>query len=134
MPHPADGVFDLQVDLGAIEGAAAFIDLVRPALAIEGFDQTLGGEVPYGVIADRFLRTGGEVDLVTAEIKGGEDPLGEIKDLQDFVADLLGQAEHVGIVLGEAPHAHQAVHHPGPLVAIHRSEFGPANRQLPVAA
>ena len=134
LPHPADGVFDLEVDFRSVEGTAAFIDFVGPTLALQGFNQSLGGQVPDGVIADGLLGAGGEVDLVIAEIEGGEDPFGEIEDLQDLVADLLRQAEHVGIVLGEAPHPHQTVHHAGPLVAIHRSKLRPADRQFPVAA
>ena len=40
----------------------------------------------------------------------------------------------MGIVLGEAPHPHQAVHHPGPFVAVDGAEFRPADWQFPVAA
>ena len=134
LPHPADGILDLEVDLGAVEGTAALIHLVGPPLAIEGFDQALGGELPHRVVADRFLGTRGEVDLVAAEIEGGEDLLGEIEDRQDFTCDLLRQAEHVGVVLGEAAHPHQPVHHAGPLVPIDGAQLGPADRQLPVAA
>ena len=83
LPHPSDRVFNLQVDLGSVEGAAALINLVGPALALQGFDQSFGGQIPDGVISDGFLRTGGEVDLVIAEVEGGEDPLGEIQDLQE---------------------------------------------------
>ncbi len=40
----------------------------------------------------------------------------------------------MGIVLGKAAHTHQAVHHARPLVAVHRAQLGPADRQFPVAA
>ncbi len=134
LPHPADGVFDLEIDLGAVESAAALVNLVSPALALQRFDQALGGQVPHGVIPDGFLRSGGEVDFVVVEIEGGEDALGEIKDAQDLITDLFRKTEHVGVVLGEAAHPHQAMHHAGALVAIHRSQLRPADRQLSIAA
>ena len=42
-------------------------------------------------------------------------------------------AEHVRVVLGEAAHAHQAVHGARRLVAMHHAEFGEPQRQVAVA-
>jgi hypothetical protein len=44
--------------------------------------------------------------------------------LQAFGRHLLVGAEDVGVVLGEAAHAHQAVQRAGGLVAVDIAEFG----------
>jgi hypothetical protein len=56
------------------------------------------------------------------------------RDLGDLVADLVGGAEDVRVVLGEAADAGQAVGHAGPLVAVQAAEVGEADRELAVAA
>ena len=49
-------------------------------------------------------------------------------------AQLLGRAEDVGVVLGDAPDPQQPVEHAGPLEAVHRPELEQPHRQLPVGA
>ena len=90
LPHPANGILNFEVNFGAVERAAALINFVAPTLAIEGINQPFGGQIPDGVIANRFLWAGGEVDFVGLEIKGAEDGFGEVQNPQDFVANLLG--------------------------------------------
>ena len=59
---------------------------------------------------------------------------GEVDAGYDLVFDLLRGAEDVGVVLGEAADAEQAVHGAGALVAIDVAEFGVALREVAVAA
>ena len=58
----------------------------------------------------------------------------EVEQAAHLVAHLLGRAEDVGVVLGEAPDAHEAVDDAGLLVAVHGAELEEPQRQLPVAA
>ena len=73
LPRAADGVLDLHVDLGTVEGPAALVHAVGPALAAERRSQRRLGLLPDLVRADRLGRPGGEVDLVVGEAEGGED-------------------------------------------------------------
>ena len=68
------------------------------------------------------------MDLVLTKIKGRKNAFGQVEHPQDLIADLLGQAKDVGVVLGESPYPHQAVHHPRPFIAIDGAQFGPADR------
>jgi hypothetical protein len=47
---------------------------------------------------------------------------------------LLGRAEVVGVILGEAPHPHQPVHHAAALVAVDGPLFSIAHGQISVRA
>ena len=71
---------------------------------------------------------GGELDFELLEAEGFEDGFGEVDAGDDFVFDLLGGAEDVGVVLGKAADAEQAVHGAGALVAVDVAEFGVALR------
>ena len=66
--------------------------------------------------------------------KVGQRVDGELQAVDDFVFDLLRRAEDVGVVLGEAAHADQAVQHAGALVAVDRAQLAQPHRQVAVAA
>ena len=68
-----------------------------------------------------------DFEFVEAEIfHHGES---EIDASFDFGFDLLRSAENVGVVLGEAADAQQAVEHAAALVAINGAEFRQAHRE-----
>jgi hypothetical protein len=50
----------------------------------------------------------------------------------DFIFQLRGQAEQVGVVLREAAHAEESVQSAGSLVAVYRAQLGPAQGQVAV--
>ncbi len=56
--------------------------------------------------------------LKSSEAEGVQDGLGELDAGDDLVFDLAGGAEDVGVVLGEAADAEQAVHGAGAFVAV----------------
>ena len=58
----------------------------------------------------------------------------EVEHAQDLVLELVGAAEDVRVVLGEAPHAHEAVQDARALEAVDRPQLRPAIRQVAVAA
>ena len=58
----------------------------------------------------------------------------EVEHAQDLVLELVGAAEDVRVVLGEAAHAHEAVQHARALEAVDGAELGVAEGQLAVAA
>ncbi len=75
---------------------------------------------------------GGKLDLVLVESVDAQHFEREVDAADDFVFDLLGRAEDVGVVLGEAAHAQQAVHDAGALVAIDGAELAVARGQIAV--
>ncbi len=59
LPFAAQGVLDLQVNLGAIESAAAFVDFAVNAFGADGFFQRHQSLSPHPVIANRLFWAGG---------------------------------------------------------------------------
>ena len=59
---------------------------------------------------------------------------GKAQDLKDFVFDLVRATKDVRVVLGKTAHAQQAVQDAGALVAVHGTQFSPAERQVAIAA
>ena len=70
----------------------------------------------------------------SVEAEGLQDRGHEVQHAQDLRVELVGPAEEVGVVLGEAAHAHQPVQHAGALEAVDGAELGEAEGQLAVAA
>jgi hypothetical protein len=75
---------------------------------------------------------GGKLDAVFGEAEGLQDGFGEVDAGVHLVFDLVGSAEDVGVVLGEAADAQQAVHGAGALVAVDVAELGVADGQVAV--
>ena len=132
LPAPLQGVLELDVDFGPVEGPFPGADVVGQPPGLERPDEGVGGQVPLRVGADGFLRPGGQLHFVV-EPENRHDLGHELQDPQDFAFHLLRHAQDMGIVLGELAHPGEAVQHPGTLVAQHRAQLEEAQRQLPVA-
>ena len=123
LPSPAQSVGDVDVNLGSVERAAAFVDAEGQPTLSQRPAQGSGRMLPHIVVSDGFLRTGGYHDGILGESEGLKKLEGQVQHAADLVLDLVRAAEYVGVVLGEAPDPHQAVEHAAPFVAVHRSEF-----------
>ncbi|MNS68507.1 hypothetical protein D3C72_1017910 [compost metagenome] len=131
-PFAADGVLDDEVQLGRVEGAVALGDHhIDPGVA-GGFGHLGLGLVPELVRTGAHLGTGGQVDIGRLHAEVGVDRLGQLDELGRLVDDLVFAAEDVGVVLGEAAHAHQAVQRTGRLIAVAGAELGHAQRQFAI--
>ena len=131
LPGAPDGVLHLDVDLRAVEGAVALVDVVGEAPARTGLLQRFGGVLPHVVGADGLVRARGDLGLV-GEAEGAHDVVHQLQDGDHLVDHLILGAEDVGVVLGEAAGAKQAVDHAGHLVAVHGAELEVAQRQVAV--
>ncbi len=134
LPGAAHDVADVEVDLGAVEGAVAGVEHVVDALAVEHAREDALGQLPDLVRADALGRPGAELDLDVAEAERGVDVLHEAHHAEHLVFELLGGAVDVRVVLGEVAHAEEAVQHAAHLVAVHAAELGHAQRQVAVGA
>ena len=89
------------------------------------------GQVPVfvraGVVGAVVGIPGGELDLELLEAEGLQHRFGKVDAGDDFVFNLAGGAEDVGVVLRKAAHAQQAVHGAGALVAIDVAQLGVAH-------
>ncbi len=82
----------------------------------------------------RFSGRGRQLDReIAGEAEIGIGRQDQLVDLQALFRKLFFRAEHMRVVLGEAAHAHQAVHGAGRLVAVDDTEFRQAQRQIAVA-
>ena len=134
LPFTAKSVLDLQVDLRAVEGAAAFIHFAIDAFRLDGVLKGVHGLRPHVVVADGFRGARRQISLHILESEALPHIHAEAEDFADFVFDLFRRADDVGIVLREAADAHQAVQHAGLLIAVNRAKLGPAGGQFTVGA
>ena len=134
LPGAAHDVADVEVDLGAVEGAVAGVEHVVDALALEHACEDALGELPDLVRADALLRPRAELDLDVGEAEGGVDVLHEADDAEHLFFELLGGAVDVRVVLGEVAHAEEAVQHAAHLVAVDTAQLCHAQRQVAVGA
>ncbi len=135
LPFPTQGVLDLDVDLGAVECRFSLIDAIGDAGPVECLAQGLGRSLPELGRACRLGRVpGGEVGLEVPEAEGPQDIQAELQDAVDLIRHLVRPAEQVGVVLGEAADAHQAVQHPTALEAVYGPPLRKAQRQVAIGA
>ena len=112
LPAPADGVAQMHVDLGSVEGALALGHGVRNAARVQGRSQGLGGLVPLLEAAQVLVGPRGELGLELGHPERTQHPQHEAQQALQLGAQLLGRAEDVRVVLGHPPHPGQAVQHP----------------------
>ena len=126
---------DLQVDLWAIESAAAFIHfVVQTRNASSDSRRAASAATQRSGFAHRIFRAGAQVGFDFLEAKRAQDMQAEIR-AQNRSQPASGRAaEVVGIILGEAAHAQQPVQHAAAFIAVDRAHFGIADGQLAVGA
>src|SRR6266436_3288654 len=136
LPGAADGVDELDVDLGAVKGTFALNRFVRDIEPLQGVGQTGGGALPVFGLAFVIFRMRSvpirqfNLEFVEAEIFHHRER--KIKASLDFGLDLRRHAEDVRVVLSEAADAKQAVEHAAAFVAIDGAKFGEADGQVAV--
>ena len=131
LPGAAEAVFQMEVDLRAVERAVALVDDIGLAELVERGDKAVGRDFPLLVRADMVLRHGGQLHMVL-EAEERVHIVNELGHALDLVLDLIGRHEDVRIVLREAADAEQAVQRAGQLVAVHDAEFADTQRQVTV--
>ena len=131
LPGPAQGVGQVEVQLGPVEGAVAGVEDKVLAHLLDGGLEGLLGKLPHLLLAHVVLGHGGQLDLV-GQAEGGVDLVKEPHHALDLLLHLVGGHEDVGVVLGEAAHPEQAVEGAGHLVPVDQTQLGHAEGQVPV--
>src|SRR5690606_15715952 len=129
LPRPTQGVDQADVYLGTIEDRFAFRPVVGNRLAFQGLDQG-GLRLIPDLVASEILAgvegiAHGKIDRELLEAEATQHEMSERQHTRDLRAELYRTAEDVGVILGEATHAHRAVHGAGALVAIDGAELRP---------
>ncbi len=101
-------------------------------MALERDPQRALGPIPLRVLAEPVVGAGGERRPWLHPEKAVE-VVDEVDRGIDLGGHLLLGAEDVGVVLGDEPHAGEAVESARELVAVQRCGFGVADRQVAVA-
>ena len=133
LPAPPDRVLDVHVDLGRVERALALGDHVRQAGLVQRvLERRLGGApTPRGSPTNFSGRVDSSASNSVSP-KSRSRPSTKSSRRRQLVGQLLGRAEDVRVVLGEAADPGQAVHHTGLLVPVDRAELEQPQRQLAV--
>ena len=132
LPFAAQCIAQFEINLGAVERSAAEVHLVGQRRPFERGFQGGFGLLPGGRLAHRFLGPGAQVGLEIVEAEGAQHVQAEIEHEINLGGHLVGAAEVVGVILGEAAHSQQAVQHAAALIAVDRTAFGIAQRQVAV--
>ena len=125
------GIQDLDIDLGTIESTITRVDL--PVAFADEFIQGLGessfGLSPQLNIAHSLLRTSGQFEL-ERHSENTVNVFHEVQDTADFLLDLVGTAEDVGIILLETADTSQAVQGTRQFITMKDTEVGETDRQF----
>ncbi len=138
LPQAADGVHQLDVNLGPVERGFAGDQLVLDAHALHAVVERAHGHVPVGVATLVMLAVlrvpGGKLDLVLVETEVAQHVERELHTAGNLVLDLVAGTENVRVVLGKAADAQQPVHDSGALVTIDGAQLAQPHRQIAIRA
>ena len=131
LPGTAERVLQVEVDLGAVEGAVALVDLVVHVQLLQSGAQALLGACPVLVRTHGVIGAGGKLNVILKAklLVHGVD---KVDHAHDLVGQLVGTHKQVGVVLVKAAHAEQAVQGAAQLVAVHQANLAGADGQLAV--
>lgn len=131
LPGTAERVLQVEVDLGAVEGAVALVDFVVHVQLLQSGTQTLLGACPVLVRTHGVLGAGGKLNVILKAklLVHGVD---QVDNAHDLVGQLVGAHKQVSVVLVKAAHAEQAVQGAAQLVAVHQANLAGADGQLAV--
>mmetsp|Transcript_5306 Transcript_5306/g.16654 ORF Transcript_5306/g.16654 Transcript_5306/m.16654 type:complete len:469 (-) Transcript_5306:558-1964(-) len=129
--RPLESVVHAHVDLGAVEGAVALVELPRLAERVERlFHQRLRA-VPEGIVANLGLRTGRQAERechAKDSVHGGN----QLEHAEHLLLDLRDGAVDVRVVLLEAAHACEPGERARQLVPVQHAKVGETERQLAI--
>src|SRR5699024_1526365 len=133
LPGPADGVLQMEVNLGAVESAIPLVYRVGQAQVIQGSPEGISSQFPVLIASHRILGTGGKLHMILKAEKAVY-LINEPGHTLDLIPDLIRGHKDVGVVLSKAADSHEAVELPGFLMAVDNAQLAQPQRQIPVRA
>src|SRR5215472_5114882 len=110
LPVAADRIAHLDVELRAVERAAAFVHLIRKAGVLARLLDRVRGTLPRCFVTERFLRPRRDEELIVGESERAKDCERGVGSALEFAEQLIGRAEKMCVVLREAADPHEPVH------------------------
>ena len=133
LPRSTQRVLDVDVDLRPVEGAFAFLDLVRQSVGLQRRAQVRLGSIPDRRVADGLFGPRAQIEARLEPEDVVDRPL-ELEHAADLGLDLIWSTEDVRVVHRQLAHAQQAVERARALVAQQPLHLGQAQRQVAIAA
>lgn len=122
LPGSSQGVSQVEVNLGAVECAVAFIDDVIHSHVLKGLLQTVCCHLPILVGTHGILRSGGQLyEILEAEL--AVNLVNQLCYALDFILDLVVSHKDMGIILREAAHTHQSMKLSALFMAVNQSQL-----------
>ncbi len=135
LPFPPERIDHLQIDLWAIKGCPAFIQVKRQLSSFQRLAQRLGRHVPIRQLTGKLIRVAGrKISMKIVQAKMTQDMQTEMERPVYFFRHLVGTAKNVRIILSEAAYPQQAMQDARAFITINRTPLGYANRQIPIGA
>src|SRR6185312_14067712 len=134
LPLPADGIGHVEVDLGTVECAVAFLELVRQSRVDQRSAQRLLGAVPHLVSA--YTKLGARPRRELRRVAEAEHSVAIVDHLDQtlhLIGDLRFGEIDVRVVLLELTHARESRQRAGDLVAVQHVLRRVANGKLAIA-
>lgn len=129
LPEAAETVLDVEIQFRTVKCAVAFIDLVLHADAADCIRQRSGCNIPVLFCADVILRHRCKLDPI-GKTEFSINFLIELCNANHFIPYLLRGNQQMGVVLGKAANPEQTVQSTGKFVAVHKTKFRIAQRQI----
>ena len=127
----AKAVQHLDIDLGAVEGSVAGVDLPVTGAdeLVQRLAEVLLGLVPQLDVSHGLLGASGQLQL-EGHTEDAVDVAHEVQHTADLLLDLVGTAEDVGVILLEATHTGETVESARKLVTVENTEVSQTDGQL----
>lgn len=106
--HLAAAVFEVDVNLGTVEGTVAVSNLVVDLQLLEGVLKRSFGFIPTLVRAEEALRAGRNLEGGLGEAESAICFADEAESVEDLILDLVATAEDVTVILVELTAASKA--------------------------
>ncbi len=136
LPATSDCILHHEVELGTVERSLAKLGAGIQPFFGTSLDDCLLGKMPVFVAAYVFFLmlwiAKRNLCFVVFELQSLEDVEDDVHHLEEFILDLVGSTEDMGVVLREAAHTCQTMQFTALFVAIDRAEFGKAQRQFAI--
>ena len=131
LPLAPDSISHLDIDLGPVERAIAFIDPIGLALFLHGLDQGVGRQFPGFVRPDTVSRARGDENAV-GEPEEFHEVGRKMHHPEDFLFQLFRCAQNMRIVLRKLADAQKPVQCAGLFMPVHHAQLEHAHGQIAV--
>ena len=108
LPGPSDGILQVEINLGTIEGSVSLIHHIGKSQVVQGASESLCSHLPILIASHRIFRPGGKLHVIFKPEKL-INLINQLGNALDLFSNLFRHHKDMSIVLGKAAHPHQTV-------------------------